>query len=59
MSKKHYEQVARIIREAKDRHDESAQAAVNEVAKEMAVAFKMDNANFNGVRFLNACGIWG
>ena len=59
MSKKHYEQIARIIREAKDRNDKSSQVAVDEVAKEMAVTFKMDNSNFNGVRFLNACGIWG
>lgn len=59
MSKKHYEQIARIVREAKDRHDEVSQVALDEAAKEIAVMFKMDNSNFNGVRFLNACGIWG
>jgi hypothetical protein len=59
MSKKHYEQVARIIREAKDKNNESAQSAVDQVARELAIMFKMENANFKGVTFLNACGIWG
>lgn len=58
MSKKHYEQVARIIREAKEKNKESAQNAVDQVARELAIMFKMENANFNGVKFLNACGLW-
>jgi hypothetical protein len=58
MSKKHYEYIARVIREVKQKNaNESTQNAVDEVARELAIFFKLDNNQFKGLTFLNACGI--
>lgn len=58
MSKKHYEYIARVIREIKQKNaNESTQNAVDEVARELAIFFKLDNNQFKGLTFLNACGI--
>lgn len=58
MSKKHYEYIARVIREVKQKNaNESTQNAVDEVARELAIFFKLDNSQFKGLTFLNACDI--
>jgi len=58
MSKKHYEYIARVIREVKQKNaNESTQKAVDEIAMELAILFKLDNSQFKGFTFLNACGI--
>ena len=58
MSRKHYEYIARVIREVKQKNaNESTQNAVDEVARELAIFFKLDNNQFKGLTFLNACNI--
>lgn len=58
MSKKHYEYIARVIREVKQKNaNESTQKAVDEIAMELAILFKLDNIQFKGFTFLNACDI--
>ena len=58
MSKKQYQQAAEIIKKARAIHtDEKSKEVINHIASELCIMFKMDNANFNGFRFLEACDI--
>lgn len=58
MSKKHYQQVADILKKVRDmRKDEESLETLNHVAHELCIMFKMDNSNFKGFKFLEACGI--
>lgn len=59
MSKKDYIAFANIIKKAKerDKNNEAAQVIANEIASELAVHFKMDNAAFKAFTFLEACGV--
>lgn len=58
MSKKHYEQIAKVISEAREKNkDEKSTQAINGIASELCMVFKMENANFRAFSFLEACGI--
>ena len=58
MSKKHYQQVAEIINKTRAIHaDENSKEAINHIASELCIMFKMDNANFKSFKFLEACGV--
>jgi hypothetical protein len=58
MSKKHYQQVAEIISKVRSIHtDENSKEAINHIASELCIMFKMDNASFKGFKFLEACGL--
>lgn len=55
MTKKHFEAIARIIRDTYT-DDEAGTAALRTAAEEMADYFAMINPNFDRQRFLTACG---
>jgi hypothetical protein len=48
LSKKYYEDIARILRGHKD---------INDLIYELATYFSVDNPRFDTERFLRACGI--
>lgn len=54
MSKKHFIEIAAIIKSAREQHGESA--AIRDIESELASFFKRQNANFDRARFLDACG---
>lgn len=69
MSKKHYEAVARRVKDRLDaattEHSgglidstakKAVHAAMRELARDLAVDFREDNPNFDRQRFLTACG---
>ncbi len=62
MTNKDYELIAQVFRKqyralTRNALDEFAAAAIEECAAEMAEAFRTENARFNQVKFLRACGI--
>ena len=59
MTKKDYIAFANIIKKAKEanKNNEAAQVAANEIARELAVHFQMDNGAFRAFTFLEACGV--
>jgi hypothetical protein len=59
MTKKDYIAFANIIKKVKerDKNNEAAQVAANEIARELATHFQMDNRAFRAFTFLEACGV--
>ncbi len=64
MSRKHYREVAEIIKEQWDysltlekSQGETVRAVLDSVASNLATMFRIDNSNFDRDRFLTACGI--
>lgn len=57
MSKKHYQEIARIIAETKIRYLDTDEpiSALAHVALELCSVLKQDNPNFNHEKFLEAC----
>ncbi len=51
MTRKHFEAIATILSERSD------QAAVRNMAHDLAAYFKIINPAFDTIRFLEACGI--
>ena len=65
MSRKHYIEVARVIRHEVDVNaheygrDSAAVNALANVADSLADIFKADNSAFDSTRFMDACGLEG
>ncbi len=61
MSKKHYKQIAEILKRRKHAEDTATAVAVNcslaLVAYELCPILKLDNNNFQRQKFLTACGV--
>jgi len=67
MSRKHYREVAEIIKSEREEWDTAAEytpeqrnavrAATFIIASGLATMFQIDNANFDRKKFLEACGI--
>ena len=64
MSRKHYREVAAIIKEQWDysltlekSQGETVRAVLDSVASNLATMFRIDNSNFNRDQFLEACGV--
>lgn len=59
MTKKHYELIASVFKEAFDPKGIAQTFTVRLLADEMAEALKLDNPKFDRERFLQACGVTG
>ncbi len=63
MSRKHYESIAAAIKSSQDDSGNSGddlivqRATVNRVANALCDVLALDNPNFDGRRFLAACGV--
>ncbi len=57
MTRKHYEAVARIIRDTYEQNEGHASGTIAHIAERFAEVAQADNARFNTARFLEACGI--
>jgi hypothetical protein len=59
MSRKHYRDVAEIIKTEVDRTNPAGgvRPVLARVAGELASMFKRDNGNFNRDKFMEACGL--
>lgn len=57
MTKKHFEAIARIIREVKQGVEtQGGVDAVNDITEKLSTFFKQDNPRFDKNRFEEACG---
>lgn len=57
MSRKHYTEVAEILRYARGHADnEGEESIVGIVARDLALMFKRDNPRFNAGKFFDAAG---
>jgi hypothetical protein len=57
MTRKHYQQIADMIRQTYLLNDGHESATLAHVAEEFAKIAKRDNPNFNADRFFTACGM--
>jgi hypothetical protein len=59
MSKKHYETVARVLRVNRKYSEVSPDAAavIDDIARDLSIAFASDNDRFDRARFLAACEV--
>lgn len=58
MTKKHYEIIAKAIRNGRDQiiiKDKDLENGINEIIKQLTKEFKEDNARFNENKFIEAC----
>jgi hypothetical protein len=64
MSRKHYIEVAKVIRSEVEKAEASSLLpetvqALTVLAEELADMFKADNSRFDRARFMTACGLGG
>lgn len=59
MSKRHYETVARIMRTNRrySKVSPDAAAVIDDVCRDLSIAFAADNERFDRARFLAACEV--
>ena len=62
MSRKHYIEIAQVIRQQIEATDNRivlapVRVALREVAESLAYMFKVDNSRFDRSRFMDACGL--
>jgi hypothetical protein len=57
MTRKHFEALARAVKEAAHRDDLTGPEAAAYIAETLAMEVRAFNPNFNRARFLRACGV--
>jgi hypothetical protein len=57
MTRKHYQQIADMIRQTYTLNDGHEAGTIAHIAEQFAIIAKRDNQAFNRDRFLEACGI--
>jgi hypothetical protein len=59
MTRKHYQQIADMIRQTYTLNDGHESGTLAHIARQFATIAKRDNPNFDRDRFLTACGMDG
>jgi hypothetical protein len=57
MTRKHYQQIAEMIRQTYTLNDGHEAGTIAHIAEQFATIAKRDNPNFDRDRFLTACGM--
>ena len=56
-TKQHYEQIAQIVKDLKDKYNGFPPIVQDELATKLADMFENDNPRFSRMRFYLACGL--